>query len=149
MIKLCLIASHGGHLRELLDATETVVGKKYYVTHKTQHTVDTLKRMRHYFVLDPHKSLLKYIINSVQSVYHIFIERPDIVISTGAGIAIPAILLCKYLLKSKIIFIESAANVINPSRTGSLVYKYSDLFIIQWPQLKEHYPTAKYVGLII
>jgi beta-1,4-N-acetylglucosaminyltransferase len=148
-IKICLISSHGGHLRELLDATENVIGNKYYVTHKTQHTTDTLSNARRYFVLDPHKSLIKYMINSFQSIYHILKEKPDVVISTGAGIAIATIFICKYLLKSKIIFIESAANVVNPSKTGLLVYKIADLFLIQWRELEPYYPHAKYVNLII
>ncbi len=147
-IKICLISSHGGHFREIHDATKNVIGNKYYITYKTKHTVETLRTCRHYFIIDPHKSFFKCIINTLQSFFHIFREKPNVVISTGAGIAIPTILICKYLLNSKIIFIESAANVINPSKTGSLIYKYSDLFLIQWSTLKQFYPKAKYVGLI-
>jgi len=147
-IKLCLISSHGGHLRELLDATEDVTGDKYYVTYKTKHTGELLKNYRHYFVIDPHKSLLKYFLNSVQSLYHVFKEKPAVVISTGAGIALPTVLICKYLLRSKIVFIESAANVVNPSRTGTFLYKHCDLFLIQWQSLRKYYPKAQHVGLV-
>ena len=55
--KICLISSHGGHFRELLDATEDVIGNKYYVTHRTYHTEEILTNYRHYFIIDPHKSL--------------------------------------------------------------------------------------------
>lgn len=147
-IKICLISSHGGHLRELLDATENVIGNKYYVTYKTKHTQELLKNSRHYFIIDPHKSLLKYFVNTLQSFYHTFKERPDVVISTGAGIAAPTVLICKYLLGSKIVFIESAANVVNPSHTGIFLYKHCDLFLIQWHALKKYYPEAQYVGLV-
>jgi len=147
-IKICLISSHGGHLRELLDVTKNVVGDKYYVTHKTLHTTDRLRIYPHYFVLDPHNSLLKYIINTFQSIYHILKEKPKVVISTGSGIAVPSILISKYALNSKIIFIESAANVITPSKTALFVYKYSDLFLIQWPSLKKTFPKAICIGLV-
>lgn len=147
-IKICLISSHGGHLRELLDATESVIGEKYYVTYKTRHTSNLLKSYPHYFIVDPHKSFFKYMINALQSFYHILKEKPNVVISTGSGIAVPTVLICKYLLDSKIIFIESAANVINPSKTALFVYKYSDLFLIQWPSLKSFFPKAVYVGLV-
>jgi len=146
-IKICLISSHGGHLRELLDATENVIGNKYYVTYKTKHTKGLLKEYPHYFIIDPYKSLIKYFINTIQSFYHILKEKPDIVISTGAGIAVPTILICKYLLGSKIIFIESAANVVNPSRTGIFIYKHTDLFLIQWESMQKFYPKAIFVGL--
>ena len=147
-IKICLISSHGGHLRQLLDATKNVIGDKYYVTYKTKHTIDILKSYRHYFILDPHRSFLKYLINTLQSFFHVIKEKPDVVISTGAGISIPTIFLCKYLLDTKIIFVESAANVVTPSKTGSFIYEHSDLFLIQWLTLKKNYPKAKYVGFV-
>ncbi len=147
-IKICLISSHGGHLRELIDATENVIGNKYYVTYKTKHTQELLEKFPHYFIIDPHKSLLKYFINTLQSFYHIFKEKPKVVISTGAGIAAPTVLISKYLLRSKIVFIESAANVVNPSHTGLFLYKHCDLFLIQWRALEKYYPEAKYIGLV-
>jgi len=148
-VRICLISSHGGHLRELLDATNQVTGDKYYVTYRTRHTLELLHDRRCHFVIDPHKSVAKYLMNALQSIYHVIRERPDVVISTGAGIAISTVLLSKYLLGSKVIFIESAANVVNPSRTGSFLYRHTDLFLIQWPSLQNYYPRAKYVGLII
>lgn len=143
-----MISSHGGHLRELLDANENVKGEKYFVTHKATHTLEILADAKHYFILDPHRSFFKFALNFIQSLKHIFKEKPDVIISTGAGIAIPSVLLGKYLFKSQIVFIESAANVINPSRTGKFLYKYADLFLIQWPSLQPHYSKAVYCGLI-
>jgi beta-1,4-N-acetylglucosaminyltransferase len=148
MIKICLISSHGGHLRELLVATENVKGEKYFVTHKTTHTNEMLAEVKHYFVLDPYRSFILFVFNFIQSLKHILKEKPDVIITSGAGIAIPSVLLGKYFFKSKLIFIESAANVINPSKTGRFLYKYADLFLIQWPSLQLHYPKAVYCGLV-
>lgn len=66
-VKICLISSHGGHLRELLDATNSVNGAKYYVTCRTDHTVQLLQDEPHYFVIDPHLSFWKYFVNTAQS----------------------------------------------------------------------------------
>ena len=148
-IKICLISSHGGHLRELLNDSAGVIGEKYYVTFRTGHTVELLENLPHYFIRDPYKSYWKFVLNSLQSLKHIFREKPDVVISTGAGIAIPTILLSRFLLKSKIIFIESAANVVNPSKTGKFLYKHADLFLTQWPSLQKYYPKAVYCGLAL
>jgi len=30
--------------------------------------------------------------------------------------------------------------------TGKIVYKFADLFIVQWEEMLEEYPKAKYVG---
>jgi beta-1,4-N-acetylglucosaminyltransferase len=146
-LRICLISSHGGHLHELINATENVRGMKYFVTYRTSHTIQLLAEETRYFVIDPHLSRWKYLVNAFQSLKHIFFERPDVVISTGAGIAIPTMLICKMILGSKIIFIESAACVEKASKTGSFVYKYADLFLVQWPEMQRSYDKAVYVGL--
>lgn len=147
-LKICCISSHGGHLHELSEAIKGVSGNIYWVTFRTKHTEALLKNKPHYFIIDPVTSKSKFLFNTIQSFYHILRERPRVIISTGAGIAIPSMLLGKFLIGSKIVYIESAAAVIEPSRTGSFIYKYADLFLIQWKGLKEFYPNAKYVGVL-
>ena len=72
-------------------------------------------------------------------------KNPDIFISTGAGIAVPFFYIGK-LLGKRLIFIESFTRINMPSLTGRLVYPISDLFFIQWDELKKHYPKAIFVG---
>lgn len=146
-LRVCLISSHGGHLRELLQATQGIPGDAYFVTCRTKHTVAVLAGRRRYFVVDPHVSWAKYALNGLQSLWHVARERPDVVVTTGAGIAIPTVLLCRLLLRSRLVFVESAANVVTPSRTGRFLYRFADLFVVQWPGLLEHYPGAVYGGL--
>ena len=61
-----------------------------------------------------------------------------------------AIPICIYakLFGKKIIYIESMARINSPSATGKLVYKFADLFIIQWEELRKFYPKAVYGGVI-
>ena len=149
--KICLVSSHGGHFKELLNAigeAKTTFADYYWVTHRTSNTQEKLSNIRHYFVIDPVTSKLKFMLNLLQSFWIILRERPQVIISTGAGIAIFTILLGKFLLKAKVIYIESAANVTSPSKTGKFIYRYSDLFLIQWEDLFQYYPKAKYVGLL-
>ena len=76
-------------------------------------------------------------------------ERPNLVISTGAEIAIPAFCIAK-LLKIKTIFVESWCRIEKPSGTGRIVYYLSDVFLVQWPQLLSKYgKKAKYMGAVI
>jgi beta-1,4-N-acetylglucosaminyltransferase len=147
-IKICLISSHGGHLRELLNVAENIRGEKYFVSHRSLQAEDLLKGKKHYFIIYPYKSVMKYLWNGIQSLKHIFHEKPKVLVSTGPGSVIPSLLLGKFLLHAKIIYIESAANVLNPSKTGSFIYKYADLFFVQWPDLQKHYPRAVYCGLL-
>ncbi|KZK42839.1 hypothetical protein AM2_2498 [Lactococcus cremoris] len=49
-------------------------------------------------------------------------------------------------MRAKVIFIESYARTETLSLTGKLVYRLSDLFIVQWPDLSKKYSKAKYYG---
>lgn len=147
-IKICCISSHGGHLHELTRAVRNVKGEKYWVTHKTPHTSALLVDSKHHFIVDPVRSKCKFILNVLQSLIHLMKERPSVVISTGAGMTVPTMLLAKYLFRAKIIFIESAAAVIEPTKTGRFIYPKADLFLIQWESLKSFYPDAIYTGLL-
>ena len=49
---------------------------------------------------------------------------------------------------SKIIYIETFANINTKTITGRLIYKFADLFIVQWEEMLELYPKAVYWGWI-
>ena len=74
-------------------------------------------------------------------------EKPDVVISTGAGAAIAACLIGK-LMGSKIVFLESYCRIFAPSRSGRFVYRFADLFLVQWEKMLKFYPKAKYWGAV-
>lgn len=144
------ISSGGGHLTEMihsLDDNNIKENDITYVVFKTPYTVNTLKSEKHYFIIDPHVSKVKYLINFIQALCLFLMLRPKVVVSTGAGIAIPMILLAKKC-GSKIIFIETGARVIEPSKTGKFIYKYADLFIVQYEPLLKHFDKAKLGKLI-
>jgi UDP-N-acetylglucosamine:LPS N-acetylglucosamine transferase len=82
-------------------------------------------------------------------------ERPDLIVSTGAEIAIPAFYAAWALRglslgKPRLCFIESWTRVTMPTRTGRLVYPIADLFLVQWEHLLSHYGRrARYGGIIL
>ena len=59
-------------------------------------------------------------------------EKPQVILSTGAGPAVPFALVGK-LLGIKSIFIEIGTQVDRPSLTGRLMYWLADQFFYQWP----------------
>ena len=88
---------------------------------------------------------LSWVVGAVLSAHAVLVEKPDVVITTGAGIVVFFCLFAK-LLGAKLIFIESMARVERPSLTARFLYPFSDLFIVQWPDLLEYFPKAKYMG---
>lgn len=101
-----------------------------------------------HFLTDPHVSLWKYAMNAMQSLRLMLKVRPRVVVTTGAGIAIACALIGK-AMGAKLIYVETAAVVAKLSRTGGLLYRHADLFIVQWPELCGQYPRAVYGGNVL
>ena len=91
------------------------------------------------------------LIVGILKIFFIFLkERPRILFSTGAEIAIPSFYIGKFLFRTKLIYLECSAQVYHPSLTGRWVYPITDLFLVQWESLLRQYgPKAKYVGGLI
>ena len=72
-------------------------------------------------------------------------ERPDVVVSTGAAPGYFALRLGR-LFGAKTIWIDSITNIERLSMSGSLVGRYADLWLTQWPHLAKsegpHYGGA-------
>ena len=72
-------------------------------------------------------------------------EKPDVIISSGAAVAVPFFWIGKFL-GAKTVYIEIFDRVDKPTLTGKLVYPVTDKFFIQWEELKKVYPKAINIG---
>jgi UDP-N-acetylglucosamine:LPS N-acetylglucosamine transferase len=89
-----------------------------------------------------------WIIGAVLSAHAVIVERPDVVISTGAGIVVFFCIFAK-LCGAKLIFIESMARVEYPTLTSRILYPFADLFFVQWPGLLKYFPRARFAGRLL
>ena len=74
--------------------------------------------------------------------------KPSVIISTGSNIAVPLFFFGK-MIGCKLIFIETRAKVYGKSMTGKLVGNIADQVFVQWPEMLEQYPKAKYCGTLV
>ena len=146
--KVIVLGAGGGHLTEALMAIEGVSMDRTIATFCLSHTRDSLKDEKVFCLIDPHGNLLKYSFNFLQSFILLLKVRPSYIINTGGGMTIATSLLGK-LFGAKLIYIESGARVTTPSKTGKLLYKYADMFIVQWKPLLKHFPNAIYGGVLL
>jgi len=86
----------------------------------------------------------------------VFDFRPDLVLINGPGTALPVVVAARAarmagLADSKVVYVESIARVTQLSLTGKILYKLrlSDEFFVQWEELLEAYPRAKYAGRLM
>ncbi len=145
-MKLCIACSAGGHLSEIQQLEEFYnKHEHFFISFKRIDSVDLSKKHKTYFVIDPKRNPLDLIHNFLQSFFILRKEKPDAIISMGAGTALPSLIIGK-IMKKKIIFIEMFCNVTSPSLTGRIAYKFADLFMVQWEENLKFYPKAKYIG---
>jgi UDP-N-acetylglucosamine:LPS N-acetylglucosamine transferase len=71
--------------------------------------------------------------------------RPDVIISSGAGVALPFFLTAK-LMGIRSIYLEVYDRIDGPTLTGRLCYPITDLFLLQWEQQRRFYPRGQVIG---
>lgn len=146
-MKIALVCSAGGHLTEMKQL-EGVYSrfKHFFVTFEREDSRDLENA---YFITDPKRSPGKAVKNFFQSLRIFWKERPDVVISTGAGVAVPFCLISKIGGK-KVVYIESFCRVEQPSFTGRIIYWIADLFLVQWEDLVGKYGSkARFWGRLL
>ncbi|MEB3376388.1 PssD/Cps14F family polysaccharide biosynthesis glycosyltransferase [Pediococcus pentosaceus] len=147
MSKLCLVGSSGGHLTHLSLLRKTFENyDRFWVTFDKSDANTLLKDERVYHCFFPtNRNFINLIKNTFLAIKILFRERPDVIVSSGAAVAIPFFYVGK-LFGAKTIYIEVFDRIDKPTVTGKVVYPVTDEFIVQWEELKKIYPKAKNFG---
>lgn len=153
--KVLFISSTGGHLTEMMRLEKMFSDYDFrIITEKTPSSVFLKKKygdQLSYLVYGTKDHILTYpfklLVNCFKSLYYYFCFRPQYIITTGAHTAGPICCIGK-LFGSKIIYIESFANIHTKTITGRLIYHFADLFIVQWKSMLKLYPRSIYGGWI-
>lgn len=74
-------------------------------------------------------------------------ECPDLIITTGAAVAIPFFLMGR-LMGTKTVYIEVFDRVDAPTLSGRICQPLSDLFIVQWPEMEKVYAGSICLGSV-
>lgn len=149
-MKLLLVCSSGGHLLllhqlrpwwekherswvtfEKTDATSLLGGERIdWAHHPTQRNVPNLFR-------------------NLRLAWRVLRrERPDVIVSTGAGVAFPFFVLAKPL-GIKTVYVEAYERMDRASLTGRLCYPICDLMVLQWEEQRRFYPRGELVGALL
>lgn len=149
------ISSTGGHLNEMLQLKELFEKYDYYiVTEKTKSNLNLKNKYKNkvsFLVYGTKDHMLVYpfklIYNTFKSLFIYLKVHTDYIVTTGAHTAGPMCCIGK-LLGSRIIYIETFANITTKTVTGKCLYPIADKFIVQWESMLKLYPEAVYGGWI-
>ena len=149
-MKLCLVSSSGGHLMQL-HLLKSWWGKydRFWVTFRKDDAVSLLRSEKIYWAYYPTNRNIKNLIrNAFLAIRILLKERPDIVISTGAGLAVPLFYIGR-LLGIKLIYVEVYDRINSPTLTGRIVYPIVDVFVLQWEEQKKFYSRGIVLGELL
>ena len=146
-LKICIACSPGGHMvqaRRLASVYEK--HEHFYFTFSGPVARELGRSARVRTIPNVARcNPISWVVGLVQSFRIAVAERPDVVITTGAGVVVFLCLFCR-LFGAKLIFLESMAKIEKPTLTARMLYPFSDLFIVQWAALQEFFPKAQFVG---
>jgi UDP-N-acetylglucosamine:LPS N-acetylglucosamine transferase len=154
MKKVMIVLGSGGHTAQMLKLLK-LLGSKYnyeYVLNDDDKVSARKINGKIYRVANPRVFEDNILIRSSKltkgffQAYKIMRKSNAVaIISAGPGLTFPLFLAAK-LFRKKTIFIESWCRITTKSISGRLCYPLSDMFFVQWPEMKKLYPKAIYAG---
>lgn len=146
-MKVALVGSSGGHLTHLYMLKNFWDQEdRFWVTFNKEDARSILKNERVYHAHFPTNRNIKNLLKNTKLAYKVLkSERPDVIISSGAAVAVPFFYLGK-LFGAKTVYIEVFDRINKPTLTGKLVYPVTDEFIVQWEELVKIYPKSSNLG---
>lgn len=148
-MKVCLVGSSGGHLTHLYMLKPFWKNKdRFWVTFDKEDARSKLINEKMYSCYYPTNRSIKALIkNTFLAIKVLRKEKPDVIISSGAAVAVPFFYIGK-LMGCKLVYIEVFDRYDKSTVTGKLVYPIVDRFIVQWEEQKKVYPKAINLGSI-
>jgi len=145
-MKICIVSSAGGHLTEALALKPAYERFEHFYVLNYRVLLPKMMEGKTYFIRHSERDWL-FFMNLWEAWRILRAERPALILSTGAGPVVPFALVGK-LLKVPTLYIETSAQVTEPSLTGRIMYHLADRFFYQWKPLERFFPKATYGGLI-
>jgi UDP-N-acetylglucosamine:LPS N-acetylglucosamine transferase len=149
-VKVALVCSSGGHLAQL----HRLRGwwsehERVWVTFDTPDAISLLEDERVDWAYHPTTRNVKNTLRNLWLAWRVLArERPDVVVSDGAGVAVPFFLLAK-LRGIKTVYVEVYDRIDTRTLTGRLCYPMTDLFCVQWEEQRRLYPRSRLIGTLL
>ena len=149
-LRICLAASAGGHISQLLKLAESWDGYETFCVTTTQVVRDKLSRFGEVYVVGEcnREHPIRVISVLLRCIRIMLRQRPDVVISTGAAAGCMLCFLGK-MIGAKVVWVDSITNVERLSLSGRMVRYIADLFLVQWPELAGRYKRVEFVGTVV
>jgi UDP-N-acetylglucosamine:LPS N-acetylglucosamine transferase len=148
--RVLLVCSTGGHLAQMhrlrpwWDRHERV-----WVTFRRPDARSLLAGEQTVWAYEPTtRNLWNLLRNTILAVQVLRRVRPEVIVSNGAGVAVPFFILGR-LLGCRTVYIEVFDRISSATMTGRMCRRFTDLFCVQWPQQQRFYKGSVVVGPLL
>ena len=149
-LSLLLVSSAGGHLLQLYRLKPWWrEHDRVWVTFEMPDSLSLLDDERVAWAYHPTTRNIPNLFRNLVLAWRLIRRhRPDVVVSSGAGVALPFFLVAR-VFRAKTIYIEVYDRIDLPTLTGRLCYPLSNLFLLQWEQQRRFYPKGQVIGRLL
>jgi len=149
-MRVLLVCSPGGHLQQMLALEPAWRGaERAWVTLPGADVESLLRGEDVTLGHSPTNRSLRNLARNTALAWRVLRRRrPDAILSTGAGLAVPFFLAGR-LLGIRRVYVESVTRTESLSLSGRLVYPLASRFFVQWPAVAERFRRAEYAGAVL
>lgn len=147
---MLFVCSTGGHLAQLWRLRSWWEHRdRAWVTFDKADARSLLARERVYWAHHPTtRNAGNLVRNTALAKKVLKIERPSVLVSSGAGVAVPFFWLARRAGVATV-YCEVYDRIDSPTLTGRLCYPVADLFALQWDEQRAVYPKGIVVGPLL
>ncbi len=152
-VKLLFPSSSGGHLTEIAQLKKLFDTYEYLIVTEDLPLNKKLLIGKNCIYVKPNgqnRNLTfwkNFIVNWWLAFKIMLRFKPDAIVTTGSHTAVPFCYIGK-LFGCKIIYILSFCRIDSRAKAADLIYPVSDLFFVQWENMKSVYKKGIYAGPI-
>ncbi|MBM4357805.1 MAG: UDP-N-acetylglucosamine--LPS N-acetylglucosamine transferase [Deltaproteobacteria bacterium] len=147
-MKVCIVSSCGGHLTEVRALRPAYDRYPHFYVLNDRALLPPDMEGKTYVIAHSERDAL-FFVNLVEAYRILRRERPDVILSAGAGPAVPFALVGKHLFGCKVLFVETVSRIQTPSLTGKLMHRFADDFFYQWESLRRFFPRGRFGGPLL
>lgn len=147
-MRICIVSSCGGHLTEVRCLKPSYDKHEHFYVLNDKALLPGDMEGRTFFIAHSERDW-RFVLNLWEAFRILQQTRPQVILSTGAGPAVPFALVGRLLFGTRIVFVETITRIYRPSLTGRLMYWLAHDFFYQWDSLRDFFPRAKCCGTLV
>ena len=149
-MRVLFVCSAGGHLAQLTALRDWWSGhERHWVSFDQPDARSVLAEETVTYAYSPTTRNVPNLLRNVGVARRVMRDfKPDLVVSNGAGVAVPFFYLAR-LQGVRTVYLEVYDRVDSRTMTARLCRPVTDLFMVQWEQQLALYPEAELVGQVM